>query len=202
MKLAFIPVAATLVTGAAPASPAGTSDFQKLITTAILDGVSNEPPSTTICVQRELSPPIQASLNYEQTMREPARRAGVRVEESNWVADGDHTAILAAFASARAGTARIAAERQIADLPARFVLFPTANPPPKCKPQGFPPPGTQPSSKRVVVLSFSRPVSAGDYVFIEKSSDCGGLCGSGSLGVFKKQNGKWRQVATRFLWVS
>ena len=55
-----------------------------------------------------------------------------------------------------------------------------------------------------LILNFSRPVFLRDNslcVFYQSYS-CGGLCGHGQFGLYRKFKGKWVQVSTFFQWIS
>ena len=49
---------------------------------------------------------------------------------------------------------------------------------------------------------LSRPVIVGGIAFVEASSTCGLMCGSGSLRAYRRENSRWHWFATKRTWIA
>ena len=112
----------------------------------------------------------------------------------------EESAVEKAFAVALTQKAVEGATKAIASLPPKFVLYSSMSPiPARCTIDHRVVSG---SNNHAITLSLTQPVLAEGFVFIDQTMDCAGLCGSGWLRVFRKQNGKWKQIAYRNLFMS
>lgn len=170
-------------------------DFQQLMEAAVVSAAAPsqvQPLTSTICVKQQLKAPLTnlSSLRgWFGKASGPGRASGS--QSSN-----------ASIAAAMSAQFSIAHQTSMPRLPAKFVLV-DATPPPQCVVSHSA--GRGPNWKQdeaVVGLSFSRPVLAKGYAFIEEYEECPGLCGTTFLRVFKNSHGKWMQVAVAPLSVS
>jgi hypothetical protein len=51
-------------------------------------------------------------------------------------------------------------------------------------------------------LSLTAPAFADDLAFVESSSSCGPLCGSGMLYALRRHGGEWRLIAVAHTWIA
>jgi hypothetical protein len=198
MRIALL-LSIALVAGAPrPASaPLSDRDFQQLMDAAV--AASSAPSelqtgTTTICVQRELRPPLELTNGWIKTFKD-AGKGSLLPQTGNVGAD---RAIRAAMSS----KAAIARQKTIAVLPRKFVLVGKAFPPECVIPHGLARGPNWQRDESTFVLTFTRPALANGYAFIDEYEECAGLCGTTSLRVFRKQSGKWTQVARAVLSVS
>jgi hypothetical protein len=189
-----------LFAGAArPAStPLSDRDFLQLMNAAVATASAPsqlQPLTSTICVARELGAPLQA------------RKADVEIfategKGASPPPTGDAGADQSIDA-AMSPTAVVAHQTSMPALPRKYLLVDAELLPPECViPRTL---GRGPNWKHdesIVVLTFTRPALANGYAYIEEYEACAGLCGTTFLRVFRKQNGKWTQVARTILSVS
>jgi hypothetical protein len=187
---------ALCLAGAAPGSAAlNAGDFGQLMEAAVAASSARsqvQPRTTTICVQRELQPPFEATKRWIKEFEDQ----GVR-QPLTGVPGADQ--VMIAAMSSRAAVAR---QTSMPPLPPKFILvsLKTARPA-DCLIEGAPPRPGWPKlgNDEAVLLTFSRPAFANGYAFIEEHEQCPGLCGATYLRVFKKQTGNWVQVANTLL---
>ena len=186
-----------LLAGAArpEVAPLRDGDFQQLMNAAVVASSAPsqlQPLTTTICVQRELQPPVadlQALSGWFQgagRLRSPSGSAAV--DQS--------------IAAATVSTVGFASQSTMPPLPRKFVLVGKVLPP-ECVVlhSGGRGPNWR-HDESMVVLTFTRPTLAKGYAFIQEYEECAGLCGTTFLRVFQKRRGKWTQVAQTILSVS
>lgn len=183
-------VATALLVAAArpPTGPLSDREFQNLmeVAAAAASPSSVAPALTwTICVQRELDPPTSRWNQAFQSLPTGGAEAAKSVSAGK---------------SPKGATAQ---QTTLRTLPTKFTLIAFGARPPQCTvsrnlARG---PNWQ-RDESVVVWTFTRPVLANGYAFIEEYEDCAGLCGTRYLRVFRKQSGKWKQVAVTILSVS
>lgn len=187
-------LSAALLGGATHSSQISERDFQQLMETATVASAAPyqvQPLTTTVCVNRQLQPPVtdlRALSGWFVSVR-PSPSAGA-------------SASGATIAAAMSGKVSVVHQTKMPPLPSRFVLF-DGTPPPGCvvSHSGGRGPNWQ-KDESVVVLSFTRPVLARGYAFLEEYEECPGLCGTTFLRAFRKEGGKWTQVAASPLSVS
>jgi hypothetical protein len=96
----------------------------------------------------------------------------------------------------------VAPETAIRAIPKTYVAYSSKSAiPPRCA-IDHRPDSRWGAAEQVTRLQLSRPVFANGFAFIKQVTECSGLCGSGWLRVFRKQNGRWTEVASRNLWIS
>jgi hypothetical protein len=175
-------------------------DFQQLMTAAIAAGASTAQAGTrTICIQRELEPPLDISKKRTAGTHQ-TRLPGLPIKPAPPATEDP--AVDRAYAVALVPTAEAASEGQIATIPAPYVPYSSKSPiPPRCAidPHWA---SSRSAAEHVTRVRLSRPVFANGFAFIDQITECSGLCGSGWLRVFKKQKGRWTEVASRNLFVS
>lgn len=204
MRIGALAATAPLLMGAAPLHELTQRDFRQLMEVAIAASTTNAPRAAgPICVRRELDPPLRISRPAGARVPPGALpgvsgTTGPRPEPT-----GAQRAIGAAFATALGPDAIVDSQRLIPAIPGNYDVFSKkARVPSGCIARPIPPPGGSGHERLVTRLIFSRPVLANGYAFVDQLTECSGLCGSGWLRVFKKQNGKWTQVEYRNLFMS
>lgn len=196
MRAALL-VPIVLLAGAARSQSAGLTDneFRQLMKAAVKASSAPsqlQPLTRTVCVQRELQPPV-ADLEAFSGWFEGARRLR---------SPSGSPAIDQSIAAAARSKVVFASQRTMPALSQRFVLVDNVLPPECVIPRTL---GRGPNWKQdesMVVLTFTRPTLANGYAFIEEYEGCTGLCGTTFLRVFRKRGGKWTQVAQTILSVS
>lgn len=188
MAKMFVLWLAMSVAAAPPATSQLTDrDFQQLLQAAVtISGRASQvqPTTSRICVQRELEPPLEFSKQLGPSHLPVG------------IADADR-----ALNAAMSAPAPVARHASMPPLPSRFILFSKEKRPAQCAVQSIALPG-QRVDESTVVLSFTEPALANGYAFIEEYENCPGLCGTTFLRTFRKQHGKWVQVARTVLAVS
>jgi hypothetical protein len=198
MHAALSPAIALLVAAVGPSSaPLSDGDFQQLMDGAVAAAsVPSEvqPHTTTICVARELQPAFRSTNAWIATWE--AAGKGVTQPRTGHV--GADNSMIAAMSPNT-----VAHQTTMPSLPAKYLLVDSKALPSECI---IPRTLTRgPNWKRdesIVVLTFTQPAQANGYAYIEEHEECAGLCGTTFLRVFRKQNGKWAQVAKTILSVS
>ena len=189
MPNALLVATALLMAATRPATgPLSDREFQSLMeaAAAAASPSSLAPAITwTICVQRELGPPTSRWNQAFQSLPKGGAEAAKSVS------------------AGRSSKGVTAQQTTLRTLPTKFTLIDVNARPPQCAvsrnlARG---PNWQ-RDESVVVWTFTRPVLANGYAFIEEYEDCAGLCGTRYLRVFRKQSGKWKQVAVTILSVS
>lgn len=198
MRAALILAIALLVAAAGPsATPLSNRDFQQLMKAAVAAASAPsevQPHTTTICVARELQPAFGATKGWLATWEAAGERAP-RPRTGNIGADNSMTAAM----SPKAAVAQTA----MPALPRQYLLGTSKALPPECIISHALTRGPNwERDESIVVLTFTRPAQANGYAYIEEHEECPGLCGTTFLRVFRKQNGKWAQVAKTILSVS
>ena len=199
MRAALIPAIALLVAAAGPSStPLSDRDFQQLMEAAVAAASAPsevQPHTTTICVARELQPAFGATKGWLATWEAAGERAP-RPRTGHVGADNSMTAAMSPKAAVAHQTAMPA-------LPPKYLLGASKALPPECIISHTLTRGPNwERDESIVVLTFTQPAQANGYVYIEEYEECAGLCGTTFLRVFRKQNGKWAQVAKTILSVS
>jgi hypothetical protein len=151
-----------------------------------------QPLTATICVQRELRPPLESTRGWIKTFQSE-RKDVLPLPIGN---------ARAALSAAMSSHAAVATQTSMPTLPRRFVVFGKTRPPECVIPHNMVRGPNWRRDESIVALSFTRPALADGYAFIEDYEECSGLCGTTYLRVFRKQNGKWTQVARSILSVS
>jgi hypothetical protein len=198
MRTALLLGTALLVGAAKPGpAPLGEGDFAQLMNAAVAAAsVPSEvqPLTSTICVQRELQPPMAASRAFTKAFEDSGRGA---LQPRTGDANADKSLIAAMSAKAA-----VAQQTSMPALPSKFVLFDKERPPECVISHSF---GRGPNWKHdesIVVLNFARPVLVHGYAYIEEHEECAGLCGTTYLRIFRKLKDRWEQVARTVLSVS
>ena len=194
MKFAAVVAVATLLSGAAPASRVTDRDFRELMQAAA-EAASHdvEAQTRTICVKRDLDPPLSYSRGAIQILQDAAR-------SSPWMHNDDVDRSLAAALEPNALVAR---QTKMPSLQSHYVVLASGvSPPPQCVVHHVPPPPGWPRYESAVILTFTRPAFANGNAYINEYEECPGLCGTTFLRVFRKQRGKWIQVRKTILSVS
>ena len=187
-------LAAAAIIGSSQSPPLNPGDFQALMQAAVAAGAASwTAPVQYICVQRELEAPLKFVK----------RASGLPWQTSPNGRFGPQPALDSLLAKAMSRQAVIAPEKLMPSLAPRFITFSTSAPRPKeCVIDHDP--GIAPTGPRnySVAITMTRPAFMDGMAFISEVDDCPGLCGDGMVRVFRKQDGKWTQVADANLWVS
>lgn len=150
-----------------------------------------QPTTTTICVRRELKDPLETSKAMSHSVPDwsPLRiGAAVPIEP---------------LKAAMSPDAAVVHQTMMPPLPPKYVLISKSSAPSRCViDHRWAPIPPSVGNDSAVVLSFTRPVLASGYAFVEEYEDCPGLCGTNYLRVFRKKHGQWTQVARTILSVS
>lgn len=172
-------------------------DFQQLMNSAVAAAsVPSEvqPHTTTICVARELQPAFKSTNAWIATW-EAAGKGVTRPRTGHVGADNSMNAAM--FPKA------VAHQTTMPALPAKYLLVDAKAVPSECViPRTAARGPNWERDESIVLLTFTRPAQANGYAYIEEHEECAGLCGTTFLRVFRKQNGKWNQVAKTILSVS
>jgi hypothetical protein len=159
-------------------------DFEQLMEAAVTASAKPEvqPLTTTICVQQEFEPPIVIGewIGNFLSARTPSA-----------LADGS-------LATAISSKSVIARQTSMPPLTSKFIIVSAKTKrPASCVIEHVPTQTSRPKNGNdsAVVLSFSQPVLANGYAFIEELEECPGLCATTYLRVFRWQKGKWVQAA-------
>lgn len=197
MKIGALAAAVAIVGADAQAAPLTQTDFRQLMEAAASAGASSPQPDTkTICVQRELETP----LKFSRGAMEATHTSGIAGLPMTKLPNPEESAVEKAFAFALSQKVAAEASGEIPSLPPKFVLYSSASPvPARCAIDHR---VVSASTNHAITLTLTQPVLAGGFVFIDQTMDCAGLCGSGWLRVFRKQNGRWQQIAYRNLFMS
>jgi hypothetical protein len=198
MRTALALSAIFLVGAGRPASASlSDRDFQQLMNAAVASSSAPselQPLTKTICIQRELQPPLVATKGWIKTFEDAGKD---NVQPRTGDADADRS--LTAAMSSKPVAPR---QTRISLLPKKFVVVGKAFPPECVIPHSLVRGRNWQRDESIVVLTFTRPALANGYAFIENYEECSGLCGTTFLRVFRKQKGKWTQVARTILSVS
>lgn len=198
MRTALLLPLVLLVGAVRPASaPLSDRDFQQLmnaVVTAASDPSQVQPLTTTICVQRELQPSLVATKSWTKTFEDAGKG---ELQPRTGDADVDES-----LTAAMSSKAAVAHQTSIPALPKRFLVVDKVLPPECVIPHSFARGPNWRRDESIVVLTFTEPALANGYAFIEEYEECSGLCGTTLLRVFRKQRGKWTQVARTILSVS
>jgi hypothetical protein len=196
MRTALLVSMALLVGATRPAPiPLNDEDFRQLMDAAVAassTAADVQPHTATICVQKQLGPALEPTRGWIKTFQGESK--GVRP-----LPTGEADASLSAAMSSNAAVAK---QTSLPSLPRRFVVFGKTRPRKCVIPHNMVRGPNWRRDESIVALSFTRPALADGYAFIEEYEECPGLCGTTYLRVFRKQNGKWTQVARSILSVS
>jgi hypothetical protein len=201
VKLAVL-AAAALALAVPPQAPVlRQRDFNQIIQLAVTDAAASwtSPSARTICVQRELERPFNAVKHWIDDFHQARTDLAIGTTDFRFTRN---PAIDQWIPAAMGPGADIAPETVISSLSMPYLLFSRNKPtPPECAVSHLAG-RTSAAKPMAVTLTFTRPVLAGGYVFVDEVQDCPGLCGNGILNVFQKQHGRWTRVAQQVLWVS
>jgi hypothetical protein len=188
MRIALVAGAAVLGVSTHSA-PLSDRDLQQLMEAAVTASASSWAPSVqTVCVQRELEPPLSL-------IKQPVGLAWIN---SSGAHAAKNTELDESVAAAMSPKAQVELRTTMPPLAGRYLMFSSETPrPTQCVIEHGPR-----SGDTSIALTFTRPAFANGLAFINEVEDCPGLCGNGILWVFKKQDGKWKQIAEAVLWVS
>jgi len=190
---------AALLGGAAPAQQLGRKDFQHLMDAAVSAGAATAQAGTrTICVQRELELPLDVSKQRTADTHQ-AGLPGLPILPPR--SAQQDAGVEQAYAVALGPRAAVASETEIATIAAPYIPYSSKAIPARCAidPHWA---STGSAAEHVTRVRLSRPVLANGFAFVGQVTECSGLCGSGWLRVFRKDHGKWKQVAVRNLFIS
>jgi hypothetical protein len=198
MYVALISAVTLLVTAVGSSStPLSDGDFQQLMEVAVAAASAPseiQPHTTTICVARQLEPAFSATTAWIATWV-AAGKGVTRPRTGDVGADNSMTAAMSPNA--------VAHQTTMPALPAKYLLVVSTAPPSECVIPRDPARGPDwQRDESIVVLTFTRPAQANGYAYIEEYERCAGLCGTTFLRAFRKQHGKWVQVAKTILSVS
>lgn len=180
-----------------PSAALSNRDFQQLMDAAVEASSAPsqlQPLTATICVQRQLQPPLIATRTWTKTFEDAGKG---EMQPRMGDADVDKSLVAALSSSAT-----VAHRTRMPPLPKRFVVFGKVRPAECVIPHSL---GRGPNwrhDESIVALTFTQPALANGYAFVEEYEECAGLCGTSFLRAFRKQNGKWTQVARTILSVS
>lgn len=199
MRAALLLTAAFFVGAARPAlAPLSDHEFQQLMKAAVAAASAPsqlQPPISTICVARELEAPLQRRKAEAEML---ANKPGGASPPPTGDAGADQS-----IDTAMGSGAAIAHQTSMPALPGRYLLVDAKSLPPECViPHSMARGPNWRRDESIVVLTFTRPAIANGYAYIEEYEACAGLCGTTFLRVFRKRNGKWRQIARTILSVS
>ena len=193
-------VMVAVLNGAAPPAAPAPRDFQQLMTAAIEAGAATAQHATdTICVQRELEPAL--GISKERTAgTHQAGLPGLPITPAPPAREDP--AIDQAYAAALGPSGAVAPETAIGVIPKTYVPYSSKSAiPARCAiDRRWTSSGS--AAEYITRVQLSRPVFVNGFAFIDQVTECSGLCGSGWLRVFRKQNGRWTEVASRNLFVS